>query len=242
MMESRLPGFLAQMKGKLTTKRYVASIIFVDHFSKFLHVEHITDMTSESTVLACKAFEAKAADMGVTIRRYHCDNGRFADNHFKRHCRTSIPQISVSYCGVNAHHQNGFAERYIRKLSEGARTSLWHASLRWPKVITLHLWPYAVRQEADIHNSIPCEGGDGQSPIELFSSATVRPNLKDFHTILCPVYQLQPELASGASLPRWNARSRIGINLGKSPRHAGTVYNILNPITGLVFPTIPRLL
>lgn len=234
MMESRLPGFVAQLKGKLTTARYVASIVFVDHKSKYIHVEMITDMTSESTVKACKAFEAKAADAGVRIQRYHTDNGRFADNLFKQHCR--LRNISVSYCGVNAHHQNGFAERYIRKLSEGARTSLWHASLRWPKVITLHLWPYAVRQEAEIHNSLPCEGGEGQSPIEIFSSATVRPKLSNFHTILCPVYQLQSELASGKSLPRWDSRSHIGINLGKSPRHAGTVYNILNPVTGLVSP------
>lgn len=65
MMESKLPGFFAQLKGKLTNARYVASIVFVDHCSKFVHVEHITDMTSESTVKACEAFEAKAADMGV---------------------------------------------------------------------------------------------------------------------------------------------------------------------------------
>ena len=235
MMESRLPGFFAQLKGKLTNKRYVASIVFFDHFSKLLHVEHITDMTSESTVKACEAFEAKASDMGVPwIRRYHTDNGRFADNLFKKHCR--LRKISITYCGVNAHHQNGFAERYIRKLSEGARTSLWHASLRWPKVITLHLWPYAIRQEAEIHNSLPCKGGEGKSPIEIFSSATARPKLSNFHTIFCPVYQLKPELASGNSLPRWNSRSRLGINLGRSPRHAGTVYNVLNPVTGLVSP------
>ena len=31
MMESRLPGFIAQMKGKLTNKRYVGSILGLFH-------------------------------------------------------------------------------------------------------------------------------------------------------------------------------------------------------------------
>ena len=84
MMESRLPGFIAQLKGKLTTTRYVGAVVFVDYFSKYVHVKLIRDFSSKSTVDACAAFEAKAADMGVTIKHYHCDNGRFVHNAFRQ--------------------------------------------------------------------------------------------------------------------------------------------------------------
>lgn len=50
------------------------------------------------------------------------------------------------------------------------------------------------------------------------------------------MYKHQPALASGNSLPCWNTRSKLGINLGNSPRHAGNVYLILDPVTGLVSP------
>ena len=59
MMESRLPGFIAQLKGTLTTARYMGAVVFVDHFSKYVHVELIRDFSSKSTVDACAAFEAK---------------------------------------------------------------------------------------------------------------------------------------------------------------------------------------
>ncbi|GFH44538.1 hypothetical protein CTEN210_01012 [Chaetoceros tenuissimus] len=233
MMESRLPGFIAQLKGKLTKSTYKGAVVFVDHFSKYVHVELIRDFTSKSTVEACEAFEAKAADMGVNIKHYHCDNGRFVDHGFRNHCQN---RINIDYCGVDAHHQNGLVERYIRILSEGARTSLWHALLRWPKVIILQLWPYALRQEALLRNSVPGEGGKGASPLELFSRSTSSPNLKNFKTIFCPVYKHQSALASGKSLPRWNTRCKLGINLGNSPRHAGNVYLVLDPVTGLTSP------
>lgn len=51
--------------------------------------------TSKSTVEACEVFEAKAADMGVTIKNYHCDNGRFIDHGFHNHCKN---RINIDYC------------------------------------------------------------------------------------------------------------------------------------------------
>jgi len=77
---------------------------------------------------------------------------------------------------------------------------------------------------------------DGPSPLELLSKATSSPNLKQFQTIFCPVYKHHPTLASGNSLPRWHLRSKLGINLGKSPRHARNTYLVLDLVTGLVSP------
>jgi hypothetical protein len=56
------------------------------------------------------------------------------------------------------------------------------------------------------------------------------------HTFGCPVFALQNALAAGHSIPRWNPRSRIGLNLGPSPLHARNVHLVLSLTTGLVSP------
>jgi len=50
----------------------------------------------------------------VNVLHYHADNGRFADNAFIEDAKEQ--RQSISYCGVNAHHQNGKAEKRIRDL------------------------------------------------------------------------------------------------------------------------------
>ena len=59
-----------------------------------------------------------------------------------------------------------------------------------------------------------------------------------FHTFGCPVYILDAVLQSvgGGGLPKWDPRARIGIYLGHSPSHAGSVALVMNPKTGLVSP------
>ncbi len=50
----------------------------------------------------------------------------------------------------------------------------------------------------------------------------------------CPVFALHNSLASNKSLPRWDPRTRIGLNLGPSPMHARNVHLVLSLTTGLV--------
>ena len=56
--------------------------------------------------------------MGVRVEHYHTDNGRFADNNFPNHVQRSGQ--SLTFCGVNAHWQNGVVEKAIRDVKEGA--------------------------------------------------------------------------------------------------------------------------
>eukprot|EP00804_Cyclotella_cryptica_P005599 CCRYP_003078-RA/>CCRYP_003078-RA protein AED:0.11 eAED:0.06 QI:0/-1/0/1/-1/0/1/0/102 len=94
-----------------------------------------------------------APQIGVRIKQYHADNGRFADKAFKQHC--SHQKQAITYCGVNAHFQNGIAERAIRDITEATRTMLLHAKARWPSAVHLSLWPYAVRMAVHIRNTVP---------------------------------------------------------------------------------------
>ena len=232
-MESSTQGFIGQLKGIPTTRRYKYATIFVDHYSDLSYVHLQETISSEDTLLAKRAFEAYAREQGVdTIRHYHCDNGRFADNLWKKDVRQKGQ--SISFCGINAHFQNGRAEKRIRDLRESARTSLLHAMSRWPGVVDLHLWPYALRYTNDVLNNLPDSKGD--SKMSRFSRVPVLCNLKDYHSFGCPVYALDNRLASGSSIPHWNPRARLGVHLGFSPRHARNVALVLNVNTAMVSP------
>jgi hypothetical protein len=191
-------------------------------------------ITAEETLKAKKAFELHAESFGVQIKQYHADNGRFQDIKFKEHCIEQSQRLT--YCGVNAHFQNGRAERKIRDLQDGARTSLLHAMKKWPTAITVNLWPYALRYMNDVNNYVPRKQ-ETKSPIEMFSSTDTKIKLHQFHHFGCPVYVLDHNLQSGKrSGMKWKERVRLGINLGFSPQHAKSVHLVLSLTTGCVSP------
>ena len=136
-------------------------------------------------MLAKQAFEKFAAKHGVRILHYHCDNGQFADNAWKQSCEASCQRLT--FCGVNAHFQNGIAERMIWDLSEIARKQLLHARACWPTTAHFELWPYALCNAALLHNSLLVLE-DWTLRLELFSSIQVGCNMKHVHTFACPVF------------------------------------------------------
>ena len=152
-MESTTPGFVAQLKGWLTNARYRVATVFVDHHSGLSFVYLQNDTTSDQMVKAKKSFEAYCQTHGITVKHYHADNGCFADNLFMQDVAEAGQ--TISFCGVNAHFQNGVAEKCIRDLQEQARAMLLHAKARWPQAITANLWPYAFRLANDIFNTTP---------------------------------------------------------------------------------------
>ncbi len=229
-MTSMEVGFYAQMKGKLTKKQYRCATIFVDHYSRLRFVHLQTDNSSVKTVAAKWSYATKN---GVKIQHYHCNNGQFSDSAFKQASHEQHQQLT--FCGVNAHYQNGIAKQAIRNLLESARKQLLHACTCWLRAVHFALWPYALRNAALLHNSLPVLE-DSTSRLELFSSICVGCNMKHVHTFGCPVFALQNALASGNQLPRWSPHARLGLNLGPSPMHARNVYLVLNLITGCVSP------
>ena len=108
-MISTQVGFIAQLKGSLTKKRYKCATIFVDHYSRLQYMHLMTSLTSKETIEAKRSFEQFAEQHGVRIEHYHCDNGHFADNDFKAACEMS--QQRLTFCGINAHFQNGIAKK-----------------------------------------------------------------------------------------------------------------------------------
>jgi hypothetical protein len=169
--------------------------------------------------------------MGIQICNYHADNGRFADTAFINDTKRN--NQSITYCGVYAHFQNEIAEKRIRDHQERTRTMIIHAKQRWPEAINAALWPYALRLACDIDNCTP-KTMNGTSPIEEFANVQIRPKLCHYHTFGCPAYVFINH--EGTNLGKWEARARLGICVGISPKHARSVHLILNPNTGLVSP------
>jgi hypothetical protein len=107
-MMSTEVGIYAQLKGKLTKKRYKCTTIFVNHFSHLCFVHQQLNHKPDKALTAKLPFEHYAAEHRVKILHYHCNNGRFHDNAFQQACHDARQQLT--FCGVNAHFQNGSAK------------------------------------------------------------------------------------------------------------------------------------
>jgi hypothetical protein len=145
-------GFITQLKGRLTKQRYTAATVFTNHYSCLQYVHLRTQITSQETVEAKQAFKIFAKQHGVQILHYRCGNGRFANNAFKQPCESARQHLT--FCGINAHFQNGIAKKAIRDLRESARKPLLHVHQQRPAAIHLALWPYALQYATYLHNTL----------------------------------------------------------------------------------------
>ena len=229
--ESRLLGRTFDSYGKASSAQYKGGCIFVDHGSGFLHVEHQLGFSAVETIRAKQSYEKMALDAGVVVQSYLTDSGAFKANAFVDHIRNSGQRIQ--YCGTNAHHQNGVAERSIRTVSNMTRALILHAAAHWPQGIDSSQWPMAVSHAVHIFNHTP--DSKGICPADVYTGTLVpRHRLKDYHTWGCPVYVLDPSLQSGQKLPRWQPRSRLGVFMGLSTIHSSEVPLVLNTTTGSI--------
>ena len=173
-----------------------------------------------------------AASHAIDIKAYHADNGRFAEKGF----RDSVSEANqkITFCGVNAHHQNGLIEKYHQDIAREARKLLLHAKRFWPEAIGTILWPFAIKAAEDRRNHLHLDD-KGKTPIQKWSNVYHDINISTWHTFGCPVYVLENAAADGMT-PKWNPRARVGIYLGHSPCHAGSVALVLNPRTLHVSP------
>ena len=234
-------------RGRPTLQRYVGATIFVDRYSNLTYVHLMTMMDASFTVEAKLAFERMAQSQSVKTKHYHYDNGLFDTKYFK----VFVIKVSqtISFCEVNAYHQNGKAENRIKNLTTNAHTSLIHAAHRWPAVIDTSLWPVALKNYCNLRNNLPTEFIVGEkqhrkklpdkyisSPFSKFTGIDSSTNLSYFHPFGSTVYVLKNSLQSLKSHNKWADRSRVGIFLYHSPSHSTSVSLTLNTGTGNVSP------
>jgi hypothetical protein len=99
-------------------------------------------------------------------------------------------------------------------------------------------WPYAFKAGVECCNCFLLNIA-GLTPNALLYGVPLDAiPVKTFHTLFYPVYILDAwsQSAGGLGTPKREPRSQIGIYLGHSPFHAGSVALIFNPCTGQVSP------
>ena len=229
---SPVPGVIHSFQGKPLNKKVKCCTIFTDHASDKVFMSYQESTSAEETIRAKESFEALCEQHGVKVKRYHADNHIFNSRLFKEHVIAA--QQNITFSGVNAHHQNGVAERKIKHITNITRASIFQAMLSWPEQVSLDLWPYAIECAVYANNNIPRESG--LSADEIFSNIKSPFNYKELHPFACPVFVLDPSLANNKKIPRWKPRSEPRIYLGKSRHHAGNVSLVLNIKTRHVTP------
>ena len=172
-METTVGGLICQAKGKPRKDRHFVATIFVDHASglDFVYTHKTTNV--DNAIEAKCAFERFAVSHGVTVHHYHCDNGIFASKAFQKELNWC--NQTVSFCGLNTHHQNGIAEQQIQNLTDQARAMLIVASHK-NKLVNESFWPFALCHASTLGHLLPREGQE-KSPLEIFSQVDVHPKL-----------------------------------------------------------------
>ena len=194
---------------KPTTKRYIGATVFIDHHSDFTYTHLMTELNAQSTTEAKHEFDRIAKSHDCIIKNYHAKSWVFDTKIFKG----SIERLdqTLSFCGVNANHQNGKAKNRIKDITNGSRTALIvHAAHRWPKAIHSSLWLAALKTYVNVRNNVPTtfipEARNpldnrkrinitlDSSPLSKFSTVKTTISVRDFHRSGSPVYALDKNL------------------------------------------------
>ena len=98
---------------------------FVDHATLYMYTHLQRGQTLIKSIEAKATYERMAATFGIRVKKFHTEDGIFAEEGFKSD--VSDNNQTISYFGVGAHFQNGIAKADIKQLKEKARTMLIHA-------------------------------------------------------------------------------------------------------------------
>jgi hypothetical protein len=125
--ESRLLGRTLDSFGKSSSAKFKGGCIFVDHAASYVHVENQVGFSAVETIRAKQGFKRLSMDNGFVVQYYLIDSGAFKATSFVAHINETHQKLS--FCGTNAHHQNGVAERSIQTISNMAQAMILHSSI-----------------------------------------------------------------------------------------------------------------
>ena len=174
----------------------------------------------------------------MVIKEYHTDNGILNYSEFMEELLKN--QQNIIFSGAGASYQNGAAERAIKTVVTMESTMLMHATLRCPddKNFT-DFWTMAMDYAVWVYNRTP-DMQSGLSAIEIWSWSRfekVSETLSNCHIWSCPTYFLEQKLQKpGVKIPKWDPRSRRGVNMRFSKMHSTQVGSVVNLLTGSISP------
>jgi len=232
-VEAGTPGYIWQTKGAPTNRRYKYFSLYVDHDSRFLYPFFQEGKMAAETQKGKHAFEAFAKAKGISLHHIHTDNGVFNSNLNKTDIASK--NQTISFCGVNAHWQNGIVERYNGVICAAACTMLLHAQSHLPEIITAEFWPFAIQHAVNLYSTTSRRHKD-TCPWARFTACDPPWSLADFRPLFCPVFVLDRRLQESNHLPKWQTRAETGVYIGHSHQYSKSVPLTWNPRTKLVSP------
>ena len=98
---SPIPGRAIAVSGHSSSAHgYNCGTIYVDHATGFVFVRHQTSTSAQETIRSKMLLEREARDVGVSIKKYHSDNGVFSSKEFRSHCEELNQKLSFSGVGA----------------------------------------------------------------------------------------------------------------------------------------------
>ena len=99
------------------------------------------------------------------------------------------------------------------------------------------LWPIALKETAYVLNKLNISADERSNEARFFGIDGDMFDKSMFHVFGGPTFVLEAKLQSRvAGVPKWDPRYCMGIYVGHSPSHSGSVALVLNPKTGHVSP------
>eukprot|EP00957_Ditylum_brightwellii_P013975 1054652-Ditylum_brightwellii.AAC.1 len=233
-VESSTPGRPLTYSGYNNLNKITTVTIFVDSLSKKKFAKFQTSTPSALTIQSKVQMEREAKCFNVTIKCIRADNSTFYSKEFQDHIE-SLEQ-DITFCGVSAHHHNGIAECHIRTLVASTCTSLLNAHVQWPQAIDMELWTFAFKHTVNQWNNTPWKDLWYLTPDKEFvgitnTSTSKRDTFCHFHPFGGLVYVVDSTITDDRKIQKWDPCSRVGIYLGCSCNHTGSIAWILNPCT-----------
>jgi len=141
------PGLVPQLSGRHTSGRICGATRFFDHHSKYSYSTLQTSLDGDQTLGAKYLFESHADAVGVKMKSYRADNGRFAEKSLVDAIK--IIRQKIDFCAIGAHHQNGMIQRLerehmpgeifdiLQEVSIGLAVKPFSLQVEWCKSITI---------------------------------------------------------------------------------------------------------
>ena len=108
------------------------------------------------------------------MKRYHADNGRYANNGFMASLNAN--NQTITFCGVSAHHHNGIVERMIQTVTKIYRTIIFHAQHYWPECVDTIIWPFSAKAAIERLKILQLYLDENTPTVILYNIKNIKPN------------------------------------------------------------------
>ena len=132
---------------------FFGGTIFYYHASLVICVKPQISLNVYDTIQSTHHFECLSKDIGVKIQLYHGDNGLFTSCGFEEFIYEN--NKILTFCRVEAHHQNGGAEQAIRVVVFKDRVITIIAEIILPFTSLDYIWDMEIKHAIHLQNKTP---------------------------------------------------------------------------------------